>query len=184
MKSFTQTEGKNGVLSFGLYRMYKEIFKGPMRVSECNVSYVQWLRICKKFNQRVIEGLLQGYIFKMPYRLGSLGVTQTKKKIKFKIDGTLDTKNLVVDWDKTIILWKRLYPDCLKRSDFKKYKDKPKVYYTNEHSDGRYMSFHWKKKYSSMKNKSVYSFKITPEAKKALSRLIMSDPNIQYCTKF
>lgn len=184
MKSFTQEEGKNGVLSFGLYQMYKKIFKGAMRASECNVSYVQWLRICKKFNQRIMLSLLQGYIFKMPYRLGTLGIVQVKKKIKFKENGELNTDNLVINWDKTMIMWKQMYPDCIKRSDYKKYKNKPVVYHTNEHTDGRVMKFHWKKKNSNMKNKSVYSFKVVPEYKQALSRLIIGNPNVQFCTKF
>jgi hypothetical protein len=184
MKSFTKREGNNGVLSYGLYQMYKQIFKGSMRASECNVSYVQWLRICKKFNQRVMAGILQGYVFKMPYRLGSIGVVQTKKKIRFKEDGTLDPRNLVINWEKTYILWKQLYPDCVKKSDYKKYKDKPLLYYTNEHTDGRVMKFHWKKKGSSMKNKSVYSFTPSFNITQELGKLIFNNPNIQYCTKF
>ena len=184
MKSFTQKEGKSGVLSFGLYKMYKEIFKGPYRASECNVSYVQWLRICKKFNQRIIMGLLQGYIFKMPYRLGSLGVIQKKKTIKFNEDDSINTDNLVINWDKTMILWRKMYPDCVKPTDYKQYKNKPKVYHTNEHTDGRVMTFHWKKKNINIKNKSVYAFKIAPQYRKKLSEVIMANPNIQFCTKF
>lgn len=184
MRSFTKKEGENGILSFGLYQMYKRIFTSPYRASECNVSYVTWLRICKKFNQRILMGLLKGYIFKMPYRLGSLGIIQRKKIIKFNEDNSLNTDNLVVNWDKTITLWKELYPDCINRSEYKKYKNKPLVYYTNEHTDGRVMTFHWKKKNNNMKNKSVYAFKIAPQYKKALNKLIMEDPNIQFCVKF
>jgi len=184
MKSFTQIEGKSGVLSYGLYRMYKEIFKGEFRNSEANVDYCTWLRICKKFNQRILTSLLQGYVFKMPYRLGSLGIIQKKKKIKFNEDGSLDTDNLVVDWDKTMILWKKMYPDCVKRADYKQYRNKPMVYHTNEHTDGRVMSFHWKKKNMNMPNKTVYGLKIVNQYKIELSKLIMRNPNIQFCTKF
>lgn len=184
MKSFTQKESKFSVLSYGLYKMYKAKFKGPYRASECNVSYVAWLRICKKFNQRIFSGMVQGYIFKMPYRLGSLGVVQQKKKIKFKADGTLDTHNLRINWDKTIKLWKEMYPECIKRSDYKEIKNKPVVYHTNEHTDGRYMKFHWKKKGTCLKNKSVYSFTPSFAYTQELTKLIQSNPNVQFCTHF
>lgn len=184
MKTFTQTESKNGVLSFGLYKMYKEKFRGPYRASECNVSYLQWLRICKKFNKRIFTGLLHGFIFKMPYRLGSLGIVQKKMTIKFYADNTLDKHNLRVNWDKTMILWRKLYPDCITREDYKQHKNKPVVYHTNEHTDGRYMRYHWKKMNSSMKNKSVYSFTPAIVYKKELTKLIQANPNIQFCTKF
>lgn len=184
MKSFTQKEGKSGVLSFGLYKMYKSKFKGIDKKSDANVSYVQWLRICKKFNQRILNGLLQGYTFKMPYRLGILGIIQKVKRIKFNSDGKLNTDNLVVDWEKTKVLWRKLYPDCTNKSDYKKYRNKPMVYYTNEHTDGRVFQYHWKKRNTTLKNKSVYSFKIAYQYKKALSSLIFENPNIQYCVKF
>lgn len=184
MRSLTQKEGKNGVLSYGLYMMYKKMFRGSMRASECNVSYSQWLRICKKFNQRIMMSLLQGWIFKMPYRLGSLGIIQRKKIIRFNPDGTLHTENLVVNFGKTIDLWKELYPDCIKRSDYKQYRNKPLVYHTNEHTDGRVMIFHWKKKNINIRNKSVYSFSPSNTYKQELSKLIMSNTNMQFCTKF
>jgi hypothetical protein len=184
MKSFTQKEGKYGVLSFGLYKMFKEKFKGPDKRCESNVDYVTWLRVCKKFNQRILNSLLQGYIFKFPYRLGSLGIIQTKKVIKFHEDGTLNTDHLGVDWDKTLILWRKLYPDCVKLKDYKQYKNKPMVYYTNEHTDGRILKFHWKKKNTNIKNKSVYAFGIASQYKRALVNLINNNPNVQFCEKF
>jgi hypothetical protein len=77
-----------------------------------------------------------------------------------------------------------MYPDLKKKIEFKAYKDKPFVYHTNEHTDGRVMKFHWKKKHSSMKNKSVYSFIPSFAYTQALSRVIQANPNVQFCTKF
>jgi hypothetical protein len=184
MATFTQKEGVSGVLSYGLYRMYKDQFKGVDKNSESNVGYLKWLKICKKFNERILNGLLEGYIFKMPYKLGSLGIIQDKKKLTFDENGKLNTDNLVVDWDKTMNLWRKEYPECKCKSDYKKIENKPVVYYTNEHTDGRVFKFHWKKITSSLKNKSVYSFKISPKYKKELKHLIDKNPNVQFCTKF
>jgi hypothetical protein len=184
MKSLRQLEGRSGVLSYGLYKIFKKQFKGPDKKCEENVSYYDWARICTKFNKRIMNSIMEGYIFKMPFRLGSVGLVQSERKIKFNEDGTINTDNLGVDWNKTLILWKKIYPEVTLRSDYKLIKDKPLVFYTNEHTDGRIMKFHWKKKNTNLKNKSVYSFEITEQHKKKLHDLILMNPNKQYCTKF
>jgi len=184
MKSLRQLEGKSGVLSYGLYKLFKKQFKGPDKKCEENVSYHTWSRICTKFNKRIMNGIMDGYIFKMPYRLGSLGLIQQKRRIKFNEDGTINTDNLGVDWDRTLILWRELYPDIKNRSDYKQIKNKPIVFYTNEHTDGRIMKFYWKKKFSTLLNKSVYSFCVTQQHKTKLKDMIRSNPNKQYCEKF
>ena len=184
MKSLTQISGKSGILSYGLYTNFKKRFTRKDVHCDANVCYQQWLRICKKFNQRKFESIIKGYIFKMPYRLGSLGIIQYKKKIKFDENGKLLYRGLVPDWAKTYKIWKEEYPDCVTRSDYKKHKNKTIVFRTNEHTDGRIFRFHWKKKYCNIKNISAYELVIPPQYKKALARRIMENNNIQYCTKF
>ena len=210
MASLTKTEGKTGVLSYGLYMIYKARFKyridrkGSMtevlpcdrsilednnvkysdKRSEANVPYHVWLRICKKFNHLIIKSIFAGFIFDLPYKLGSLGIIQKQMKITFGKDGELIKRNLSIDWNNTLILWRKSYPECKTKEDFKKIRDKPLCYYTNEHSDGRRFMFHWKKKYISIKNKSVYCFNVAKQHKEGLRDLIYSNPNIQFCTKF
>ena len=184
MKSFTQIEGKSGILSLGLYKMYKKHFKGPDRKCQANVPYVDWLRICKKFNQRIMNSIIEGYIFKMPFHLGSIGIVEMKPRLKFKEDGTLNTDNLGVDWEKTLNLWKELYPEVKLRKEYKEIRNKPMVFYTNEHTDGRIVKFRWKKKGTNLINKSVYAFEVADRYKKELSNLLSYNPNKQYCVKF
>lgn len=184
MKSLTVEESKHGVLSYGLYKRFKKRFTKRDAACDANVGYQQWLRICKKFNKRKMNSIIDGIIFNMPFRLGSLGVVQYKRKIKFDKDGKLITRGLVPDWHRTYILWKKLYPECKTREDYKKIKNKEVVFMTNEHTDGRIFRFHWKKKYCNVKNKTAYELKIPPQYKKMLGAKIMKNPNIQYCTKF
>ncbi len=210
MASLTKIEGKRGILSYGLYMIYKAQFKYMIdkkeetakvipynldfikkhnvkysdKRSEENVTYRVWLRVCKKFNHLKIQSLLKGIIFNMPYRLGSLGVIQKKMKIAFDDNGKLIKRNLSIDWHRTVISWRKLYPECKTNNDFKNIKNKPLCYYTNEHSDGRRFMFHWKKKYCNIKNKSVYSFDVVHHHKESLRNLIYNNPCIQFCTKF
>ena len=184
MASLTKEEGKTGVLSYGLYRMYKKHFKGIDRKCEANVPYVKWLRICKKFNHLKMQSILQGVVFKMPFRMGSIGIAEEKMKIKFDENGELIKRNLSVDWNTTMILWRKMYPEVKTRSGYKEIRGKPICYYTNEHTDGRVFQFRWKKKYSNIKNKSVYCFDIGKQFRHDLRDMTFKNPNIQFCTKF
>jgi len=184
MQSLTHLSGKAGILSYGLYTNYRKRFTRKDWRCDASVHYQQWLRICKKFNQRKMESIIKGYIFNMPFRLGSIGIVQYKKKIKFDENGKLLYRGLVPDWSKTYKLWKEEYPNCITRKDFKQHKNKQIVFRTNEHTDGRIFRFHWKKKYCNVKNISAYELVIPPQYKKALGRRIYENTNIQYCTKF
>jgi hypothetical protein len=210
MASLTKTEGKTGVLSYGLYKMYKNRFKYKPKIidgekkiigfdqyetygnkvnyvdktCDANVQYHVWLRICKKFNHLKIQSILRGNIFKMPCKLGSIGVIQQQQKIKFNEDGEIIKRNMCIDWNSSIILWRKLYPECKTKEDFKKIKNKPICYYTNEHTDGRIFRFGWKKKMSALRNRSVYLFDVGKQYKNELRDLIYKNPNIQFCTKF
>jgi len=184
MRSFTKEESDNCILSYGLYKMYKKRFSGYGRDYDANVGWSQWLRICKMFNHMKMQSIIDGHIFKLPYRLGSLGIVQFKRKIRFDSDGNLMTNKLTVDWDKTLKLWKVLYPQCETREDYKKIRNKQLVFNTNEHTDGRTFRFHWKKKYSNVPNISAYEMVIATQYKDALGRKIRENNNIQYCTKF
>jgi hypothetical protein len=164
--------------------MYKERFRQYGPKYDANVGWSQWLRICKKFNVKKMKSILNGVIFNMPYRLGKLGIVQFIRSIKFDENGNLITRWLVVDWSKTYKLWKQMYPECETQKDYKKIKDKPIVYITNEHTDGRIFKFHWKKRFSNVKNISAYELIPATQYKHALCRLIKSNNNIQFCTKF
>lgn len=184
MKTFTQKEGKRGVLSYGLYSMYKKRFTGIDRKCEANVQYEKWRTICKRFNIMKMDSICNGVIFKLPYRLGSIGVIQKKIKIHLKKDGSVDLKKIGIDWDATIRLWHKLYPECKNRADLKKIANKPLCHYTNEHTDGKVFRFYWKKKYSTVKNKSAYSFTVVKQHRYRLKSVIDNNPSIQFCTKF
>jgi hypothetical protein len=184
MRSLTQIEGKSGVLSYGLYKMYKERFSQYGPKYDANVGWQQWLRICKRFNHLKMESILKGYVFAMPYKLGSIGIIQYRRRIRFDDKGELIKTRLIIDWDKTLKLWKMLYPDCETRADYKKIKNKQLVYQTNEHTDGRIFRFHWKKKYSNVTNISAYELNVPDQYKYALCRRIKENNNVQYCTKF
>lgn len=184
MSSFTQKTGRAGVLSYGLFKIYRSRFRPIDWKSDASVDYCTWLRICKKFNQRKMESVIKGQIFNMPFRLGSIGIVQYKKRIRFDENGKLLRRGLIPDWAKTYKMWYEMYPQCKKRSDFKAIPGKTIVYRTNEHTDGRIFRFHWKKKYSIVKNISAYKLVVALQYKKALGRRIQENNNVQYCTKF
>ena len=120
----------------------------------------------------------------MPFRLGRIGIIEFKRKIKFNEDGTLSTKGLIVDWNKTLQLWAKIYPECKTIDDYKKVKGKQVVYMTNEHTDGRIFKFHWNRRGSIIRNITAYKFVVPRQHKEKLSRKVFANPNIQYCKEF
>lgn len=186
MSTFTQEEGRSGVLSYGLYKRYKKRFGRIDSPNKCdaNVGYLTWLRICKKFNKCKMESIIKGHLFTMPFRLGTIGIIQIKKRIKFDENDKLITKGISVDWKKTYDLWKKLYPGRIGRDGYKDIKGKQVVYYTNEHTDGRIFKLHWKKKYCNIKNISAYQLINIGTNQLAITRYIRENNNVQYCTKF
>lgn len=183
MKSLTQPTGKSGVLSYGLYLMYRKRFTKRDKNSDANVPYHIWLRICKSFNQQKMASIQRGHIFTMPFRLGKLGIVQFKRKIHFDDNGVLITRGFVPDWPKTMALWDRIYPNTT-AEERKLIHNKQLVFHTNEHTDGVIFRMHWKKKYAIVKNISAYEILIPPHCRRDHYKYVMKNPNIQYCTKF
>lgn len=101
--------------------------------------------------------ITESFEFKMPYTLGSIYVRANKLNYRVKDGKIVNTKNMV-NWVATKKLWAEIYPD-LTREELKAIKNKKKVLYTNDHSNGYIMGFYWHKFNSRVKNKNKYSFR-------------------------
>lgn len=93
--------------------------------------------------------------FHMPNRFGSIIVNSVGEVIKIKKNGKLRT---IPDWGESKKLWEKMYPDKTSE-DIKNIKDKPTVYFTNDHSNGKFVKIIWDKTSCNFKLHSYYSFK-------------------------
>ena len=106
------------------YKWYKQL--NP----DSPVTYALYKHIISRFNKRVSERILEGQVFNMGQRLGSIRI----KKI------TRTFNKPTIDWGET---------NRLKKQGIKKL-----VYYTDDY----YYRWNWDKHRCLVKNKSVYTF--------------------------
>lgn len=115
--------------------------------SKYNIPWSLYKYIISEFNKRMMEEIIkEGYIFKIPYRLGMLRIRKRKTNLN----------NL--------------------KPDFKVYRETEGELtssHLNDHSDGFYVRFYWNKNEGVVvKNKTIYSFIPTRTNSRYLASLL------------
>ena len=144
--------------------IYRYLLK---QVPDIGVESSQHGRILNSFNKKISDLILtEALDFLMPARVGAIRILKYKPTIKIMKDGTLDTSNLSVDWQKTNKLWK---------SNPETKKQKKLIYFTNEHSEGYQYKWYFTNYRSNCINKTVYCFKPSRDNKRKLAQLIKDE---------
>lgn len=128
-----------------------------------------------------IEARMKMVIFEnlelyLPYRLGSLRIRLGGESIKIDKNGNVKYS---IDYGASNKLWQKMYPN-LSSEEIKKIPKKPKVYFTNEHTNGRRLYWFWDKLTSNFKNKSAYRLDITRKWDRMLSLKVQKTKKIEY----
>lgn len=139
--------GKNKIQNpLTLKHAYDYYIKDIKLNSKYDIDWSLYKKIVGSFNKIVMRKIIEdGYIFKVPYRLGSIRVIKRKNRLD----------NLKPDYS--------LYNTS---------EGKYKVKHLNEHTDNYYVRFHWYKKESIVINKTIYSFIPTRANKRHLASLL------------
>jgi len=150
----SELRGKNIIQNvLTLKHIYQYYIKDIPETSKYHLDYKTFRSICEEFNKELSTEILEGYFFKMPYRLGTIRIKKRK----------VDLKNL--------------------KPDFGLYNESEGLYknkHINEHSGNYYVRFYWNKNRETIiKNKSPYSFIPTRENKRNLAKLIKEDGILQ-----
>ena len=95
--------------------------------------------------------------YKLPFRLGFIRIRKHHTKLVIR-DGKIDVNKNVIDWKATWDYWNEQYPNKT-RKEMKEIKDKWVVFQTNDHTNGQVMKWYWDKRFSTVKNNTVYLFK-------------------------
>ena len=172
---FKRKEGKYkaDVKTKDLYNYYVSKISNPL-------SYLEFSKIIQDVNKNCIYKLaLTGEEFRLPYGLGVVYLAKRKINIKLNDDGTLNTRNLKADWKKTKELWERKYPG-ISAEEIVKIKNKPIVYYMNEHSNKYRMVFNWDRRTSNVKNQSLYILRIVRTLKAEVAKYFVESRNTNY----
>lgn len=124
--------------------MYKQYIKDGS-----DVSYLRFKAILERFNQIVLETLLErSEGFKMPYGLGYVQIVKYKPR-------TMTPKSLSVDYKASAEYGKR-------------------IYHLNEHSDGYKFRLYWSKLPQTFPDRYRYQLQLVRANKRRLAQLIFN----------
>lgn len=128
-------------------------------------------RIVKDFFYLLIQEILKGFIFNMPYKLGHIGIHRYKPRVKFDENGfNFIESNVSIDFGATNKLW-REQPEL---------KHKKYIYHTNEHTNGFKYKIRWSKKGAYVKNIRAFKFQPSRYFNRSLAKHIKNNPNQEY----
>jgi len=154
-----------------IYRHYKQ------KQGESAVDYKTFWKVWEEFieirMQLVIYNNLEFY---MPCRFGSLRVEIVCDALTLRKDGTV---RMWKNWGDTVKLWAKIYPGKTP-TEIKEIKDKPIVYYTNDHVDGKVLRYHWDKSTCNFKHHTHYSFEPIRKWQRKLADYINTTKKLNY----
>lgn len=158
-----------------IFKYYKEKTGNPHKLTQ-----KKYFDIFEEFITYVKELMLNnGFSYHMPARLGNLHFYKYKVKIRLNPDGSLDKRNLRVDWDATKKFWAELYPGKTIQ-ELKEIKDKPRLFYMNKHTDGFRIRLKWDKTTAYYKYKSYYRLKLVRQFARQVAEVVKSNPNVDF----
>ena len=133
----------------------------------------QYQTILDEYNKEIVNQLILGNQYVLPYGFGRIYIK--KSNVKIKLDESLDIdvrkNNALCDYGVTKKLWKE-------NEDFKN--SKRVIYYENLHTDGDVMKFFWDKRKVNIKNIQHVKFGISQTVRKELAKSIKRGDRNQY----
>jgi hypothetical protein len=136
------------------FKLYKEKENPVLDIKD-------YISLCNNYHKFLINKVIEGNEVTMPLRLGTLQILGTKQKIVFKDNGE---PNLPPDWKKTKELWDKC-PECKEK--------KQRVFHTNDHTGGVRYRLTWSKRRVLIKNKTLYSFRLTRTNKREIYKEVL-----------
>lgn len=128
--------------------MYAKYIEDKDPESPYHIPYSDFVDICSEFYKGISEYILEGGLYKMPYKLGTISVVKKRPK-------TISWRSISLDWKSSVETGKQ-------------------VLHTNDHSNYYKFRFHWCKLKASFHNKSGYRMIVTRETKRKLAQIIKS----------
>lgn len=155
--NLTPTRDHEIVSHYGTYNFYRHYLKNyPEAIKDESL----YRTILRSINSRIAQKIATlPYDLKLPKHLGIIKVRKYYPEFSILEDGTCRNK-MGIDFKSTIELW---------AEDPEARRERIKVYYENEHSDGFIFKIKYDKNHAKYRNKSVYMFKFNRVLKQMLS---------------
>jgi hypothetical protein len=144
------SKSKSSEERLGAKHMYREFKKAN---PDTDITYAYYRAVLESFSDALAEELLNGAVFNMGQRLGTLRVKKIKR----------NPNSRTIDWNETMKMWE----EQGEKDGF--------IYWTDE----TYYRWAWDKRKALVKNKSAYRFDPTggkKGLKKRLTERLRKDP--------
>ena len=143
------------------------------------VPYITYMAIYEDFIKEIVHQIIEhSFDFRLPSRLGDLGIRKVKIEKTLNDKGEVESKNRPVNYKKTIELWYELY-GTTDKEELNKIDNKPLVRFDNRHTGGYTFYVAWDKSTCNVKNQTKYRF-IPCKKFKTLINKISREKNIDY----
>lgn len=120
--------------------------------------------------------LKEAFEYKIPARMGYLRIRSSKLKYKIR-DGRIIPKKGIINWGECRKLWYEMNPG-LTLKEIKLIKDKPIIFYTNEHTNGEVYRWYWDKHTCMVPRHTIYTFEPVKQNRIKLGE-ISNDDNFE-----
>lgn len=143
------------------------------------LEYPDFRKVYEKYIKNVMYHIIEKSAdYRMPGRLGDIGIRKKKIKMFINDDGELEYRNRKPNWGDTLKLWEKKY-GTLDKEELKKIKNKPIVYFDNEHTNGYTFFIAWDKRTCNAKHQSKYIFVGSRGFSRAIPK-VQDDKKIDY----
>ena len=139
----------------------RKSYKNYRRISENPLDVKNYIYLANDYNKFLMEKLFEGHEVTLPLKMGTLEIVGRKQELKYNEDGKL---LLPPNWGETKKLWE---------SNPKAKEEKKLIYCLNEHTDGIRYSVRWSKDGMMVRNKMLYSLKLSRENKRRIHKEIL-----------
>lgn len=155
--------------TYGMFDVYKYFMETHGTPKKTGVDRHTYTKIVTEFNEFLVNEVIHGQIFYMPYKLGALAVKKTKG-MKARKDGTINMRTIPVDYKATMEYWKK-HPEALAEGKL--------IRHLNEHTDGYTYRIYWDKRTAVVQGCRAFTFRRARHFQRGLSAFLKTNEDNQ-----
>ena len=173
-------EIKEKYLTNDFFLAYKAKRKKKKTLKGVAVKKADYTKIIKEYYDAVSKMIVyDSYSHYNSHKMGCINVLKYEAVMLDK-EGNLRESSLAVDWKATKAMWAEKYNMEYDVEKFKLIKDKPLIYFDNDHSDGWKYRWNWDKRTSLMNHQSKYYFRASRHNKRFLANAVKTIPSLDF----
>jgi hypothetical protein len=150
------------------YKYFQQAYKKP------EIKQKLYTEIHKEINEEVFKMMrTHNFIYHIPCRLGKISIRKFKPKVRILEDGSVNWRDLKVDYKATWDYWRQKYPGKTDK-EILEIPNKAKMYHHNAHTHGYRYKHKWDKGAANFNGKTCMHFKPVRQVSRDLNTWLRS----------